>query len=414
MKRFLCHFVLAAACAVIAHASAETSQGVFSADFATLRVEPRDNPLGPAVMRLGTSDGIMVSFDEFAEERRYLRAELIHCDSQWRESGLVDSEFLDGINQVDIEDFDYSRGTLMHYVHYRVAIPDERLIPKISGNYVLRVYDSEDPDHTLVRARFSVVEPRMSVTGGVSVVTDIDTNDRHQQLSLTVDSEYSPVDDLFSDLTLVVTQNDRSDNAAILTHPLRVVGTKAVYEHLKPLIFKAGNEYRRFETVSTTYPGMGVEEIAYAEPIYHFRLSTDSPRSYGRYLYDSTQQGKFVVRATDAADSDTEADYAMVHFSLEMPPLKSGDVHIEGDLTGRRLDGSSKMSYNASEGAYQKTLLLKQGSYNYQYVLTSADPQEIEGDFSPTVNRYDVKVFHRPRGSRYERLVGFTSLYSNQ
>jgi len=393
--------------------ASDTSQGVFSSGFATLQVCLDGYPLAPPVMTLGTSDRIVVSFDELADDRRYLRAELIHCNSLWEESGLVDSEFLDGINQVDVEDFDYSQSTLAHYVHYRVTIPDGRLVPKISGNYVLRIYDSENPDETLVRARFSVLERVMSVSGRVSVVTDIDTNDRHQQLDVTVDSEHEDVDDLFSDLTLVITQNNRADNETVVTHPMRVSGTKAIYEHLRPMIFKAANEYRRFETVSTHYPGMGIDGIVYADPLYHFNLIPDEPRATGRYLYDSTQQGRFVVRVTDSYDSDTEADYVVVHFSLLMPRLRSGEVYIEGDLTGRRLDESSRMSYNDEAGAYQKALLLKQGAYNYQYVVSPGNASEIEGDFAPTENQYAVKVFHRQRGSRYDRLVGFTTLFSN-
>ena len=42
---------------------------------------------------------------------------------------------------------------------------------------------------------------------------------------------------------------------------LRMSGTTAIFAHNPALIFEAGNEYRRFETVTDHYPGMGVERI---------------------------------------------------------------------------------------------------------------------------------------------------------
>lgn len=405
-------FLLSALCRLTA-VGADTSQGIFHTDFATLTVRVDGNPMAPPVIMAGTPDRIVISFDELADERRYLRAELIHCDAEWRQSGLVDSEFLDGINQIDIDDFQYSGPTLVHYVNYRLTIPDQRMQPTVSGNYLVRIYDTDNPDETLLQARFSVAENVMSTHGDVSVVTDVDTNDRHQQLTVVVDSENERVDDLFSDLKLVVTQNNRTDNEVVLNHPMRVVGTKAIFEHLKPLIFKAGNEYRRFETVSTQYPGMGVEAIHYSDPLYHILLSADEPRIAGKYLYDQTQRGRFVVRESNAVDSDTEADYVVVHFSLNMPPLRNGDVYIEGDLTGRRFDDNAKMRYNEETKSYEASLLLKQGAYNYQYIVSPGDASAIEGDFAPTGNEYTVKVFYRPRGSRFDRLVGVTTIFSN-
>lgn len=392
--------------------AADTSQGIFHPDFATLQVRVDGAPMAPPVIMQGSSDRIVISFDELAEDRRYLRAELIHCDAEWRENGLVDSEFLDGINQVDIDDYRYSEATLVHYVNYRLTIPDQHLRPTVSGNYLVKVYDTDNPDETLLQARFSIAENIMRLDGDVSVVTDIDTNDRHQQISLTVDAENENVDDLFSDLKLVITQNNRTDNEVMLTHPMRVSGRKAIFEHLKPLIFKAGNEYRRFETVSTQYPGMGVDHIEFAEPLYHFVLAADQPRAAGRYLYDQTQQGRYFIRESNSTDSDVGSDYVVVHFGLEMPKLRSGDIFIEGDLTGRKFDNSAKMNYNPDSGAYEAALLLKQGSYNYQYVIVPGDASGIEGDFAPTFNEYTAKVFYRPRGTRYDRLVGVTTLYS--
>lgn len=399
--------------------TSDTRQRIYHPAFKSLQVEVEGRRMMPPVISLNSDDRILISFDEIADERRYMRYELIHCDASWRPEGLVDSEFLDGFNQGDVDDFDYSRATTIHYVNYRIAIPNAQMRPLISGNYLVRVYPEDDPETTLLTARFSISEDSMTISGDVSSRTDIDTNDSHQQLTVSVDAGDAPIDDIYSDIRLVIEQNGRNDNAIAITRPLRAVGKKAIFEHLRPLIFNAGNEYRRMEIVSVNYPGMHVESIDRIEPYYHFTLATDTPRKNEMYLYDQTQHGRFTIREYDSDRSDTEADYALVDFTLEIDELHGFDVYIDGDFTQRSFDDSSKMSYNRTTGRYEKRLLLKQGAYNYQYLavaqgqntgLTSA----IEGDKYPTVNEYVVRAYYRPRGTRYDRLADIKVFYSNR
>ena len=150
-----------------------------------------------------------------------------------------------------------------------------------------------------------------------------------------------------------------------------------------------------------------------------YKRQPDTPRKDEMYLYDQTQHGRFTIREYDSDRSDTEADYALVDFALEMDELHGFYVYLDGDFTQRSFDDGSKMLYNRAAGRYEKRLLLKQGAYNYQY-LAVADGQHIgltsaiEGDKYPTVNEYTVRVYYRPRGSRYDRLSGVKVFYSNQ
>ena len=56
--------------------------------------------------------------------------------------------------------------------------------------------------------------------------------------------------------------------------------------------------------------------------------------------------------------------------------------------------------------------MLKQGFYNYQYVLlptrTTNTANDVEGNFADTENDYIIYVYHRGRSSRYDRLIGIT------
>lgn len=397
----------------------DTRSGVIAPGFHTLQIHVQGDEMASPVIMLGSDDRLTVSFDELAPDMRYMRYELIHCDALWRPDALVGPEFLDGFNEAQVEDYAFSQATLTQYVNYRITIPNAQIRPKLSGNYLLRVYDESDPSVTLVQARFSVCEPAMRSAATVSSRTDVDYNDTRQQITLSVDTRTQQIHNVFNDLIVTVTQNGRLDNMAVVRHPSRVAGTVLWYEHVPELIFNAGNEYRRMEIVSTSYPGMGVEGMSYADPYYHATLYTDLPRNADRYSYDQTQFGRFRIRQFNSSDPDTEAEYIVTHFALEAPEMRNADVFLDGDFTCRRFDPESRMVYNRAAGRYEHAILLKQGAYNYQYLTvpnmsTRGATAPVEGDLYQTVNEYTVMVYHRPPGSRYDRLVTYTRCYSGR
>ncbi len=399
-------------------AAVDTRQGCLDPRFRTLTVDVEGIEMAPPIINLGAGDRIVITFDELTDDHSYLRYSLLHCNANWQPSQLVESEYVSGFNQADITDYEYSRGTSAHYVHYSLAIPNEDMEPLVSGNYLLRVWEDTNPDVILVQARFMVAEGGVAINGNISSRTDIDYNRSHQQLELNVSADRAQVSDPFNDLIVKVQQNSRLDNEVTLAHPSRVSGSVAYYEHLNPLIFPAGNEYRRFENSSVSFPGMGVYAIDYYDPYYNFTLNSDQPRSSEPYSYDQTQNGRFRIREYNSANSATEADYTVVHFTLDSPRLDGQRIYIDGDLTNRNLDQESEMHYNPVTMQYEKSMLLKQGAYNYQYLVYPPRPGQtatspIEGDLYPTVNEYLITVYNRPPGARYDRLIGATRLLFN-
>lgn len=389
----------------------DTMTGVFDESIRSLQVRFDGDDFAPPVVVHNTPQRIRISFDCLNEDRDYFRYSLQHCTAGWQPSGLVDSEFLDGFNEGLVEDFDYSRGTLVHYVHYSLTIPNEQVAPTISGNYLLKVYREDDPDTAVLQCRFMVSEETAPVALEAVTRTDIDYNATHQQLNAMVDVERAAVDDPFNDLLIVAGQNGRLDSEVALRQPLRMQGTKLIYEHRPELIFEAGNEYRRMEFVSDNYPGMGVAEIDYFDPYYHYRLYTDEERADESYTYDRTQHGRYFVRQYTADDSDIEADYGVVHFTLDYPETPGMMIFLDGDFVQRRFDDNSRMVFNAATGLYERSMLLKQGAYNYQYLAVPPGAvrgytADIEGDKFQTVNEYFVRVYHRRPGERYDRLIG--------
>lgn len=391
----------------------------FSDRFKTLRTQVEGRELFPPIIDLNTNKHITISFDEMTEEVSYLQYSLVHCNADWRPSALSDLEYLDGFNTNPIEEFDFSMATFAHYVHYSLTLPNEDVQFKVSGNYVLLVYPENEPERVLLQVCFSVYENNILVAPSVTSRTDIDYNREHQQVSVTLNANNYRIQNPYNELKVSVTQNGRRDNEVIVNRPLRVQGSQIFFDHDRNLIFEAGNEFRRFEMVATRYAGLGVSNIYHFDPYYHVELTPVKPRSESSYLYDQTQNGRFVIRQSGASNSDTEADYFVVHFTLDSDPIPGGKIYIDGELTNHLYSPYNEMVYNPQTEQYEKTLLLKQGSYNYQYLFLpdgarTATAAPVEGNYYQTVNEYLVKVYHRAPGERYDRLIGIGMSYSGR
>lgn len=393
----------------------DTTTGIFDRRFRTLKTEVEDNFMSPPVIRLGTNDRILVKFDEIGEDNSYLEYRLIHCDADWQPSRLIESEYLEGFNSVRIEDYAYSTATFVHYVNYLIAFPNEELQIKHSGNYLLQVYDPERPEETLLQTRFQVTENIARIEGNVTSRTDMGHNTYWQQLAFEIDcqgiGEFNP----YQDIIVYVTQNNREATKRRIMTPLRVSSDKIIYEHLNDLVFGASNEYRRFESVSNSFPGMRVDSLRYMGSNYHVWLKVDEPRQSASYSYDQTQHGRFLVREYNSTDSDIGADYITVHFLLECPELPAYDIYLDGEFTHDRMDKENQLTYDHRVGGYVAEVPLKQGAYNYQYVTRSRQTGEIststiEGDKYETLNEYGIAVYFRPPGARADRLISYRIL----
>lgn len=381
-----------------------------SPGFATLQAYAGEYELNdPVIDLLNQGEGVTIEFDELADDRRYLRWRAIHCDKQWNRSTLLEDEYLDGYNETPVDDVSYSIATSVPYVHYRLTVPGEQIHLKVSGNYLVEVYDERDPDAVLVSVPVMVTENGVGIDMTASPRTDIDFNRSHQQLSIAIDPGQLPVQSPFNEFTVCVWANDRHDTRRIVEHPLRQQGKLLIYEHMPQLIFPAGNEYRRFETLLTHAPGLNIDRVGFQNPHYIATVGPDTPRAETSYIYDSTQHGRYYVRELNSENPDTEADYILTAFTLESPPLDD-NVYLEGELTLRHIDETSAMDYDTETGTYRKVLMLKQGSYNYSYVTDSEDANIIDGNRFQTVNRYSVAVYWRAPGSRHDRLVGYGTI----
>ena len=405
--------------AAVAQSRVDTRAHIFDSNVRSLKVCLESNMYIPPILIMDGNDRLVVNFDYLDYDVHYLRYSVTHCNADWQPSQLVESEYVSGFNYGDIQDYEPSEATYVHYYNYQFLLPNEDMEFLVSGNYLLSVYEQDNPTEILFQTRFSVCEGRVGVFPQVTSRTDVEYNDRFQQVSFDVRYKPNQIKDPYSEFICIVSQNSREDNAVTVTRPMMVAVDHATYDHNRDLIFPAGNEFRRFETVSAHSINMGVQSIRYYEPMYHAVLGIDEPRNEVQYLYDKTQFGRFTIRNAEALGENTlQADYMITHFTLDTGgKLNGGNVWLCGEMVNGYPASQSLMKYDASSGCYTTDLLLKQGAYNYMYLwvpdgTSVGQTAKIEGDHYETVNEYLVKVYDRPMGERYDHFVGYGVTYS--
>ena len=94
------------------------------------------------IAQLGQQDALYLSFDELDGKGTRYYYTVIHCDKNWKPTEeLSQFEYMTGYMEGEIKEQEFSSGTYQDYIHYMLTIPNEEVGCKISGNYLLVVYE---------------------------------------------------------------------------------------------------------------------------------------------------------------------------------------------------------------------------------------------------------------------------------
>ncbi len=365
----------------------------------------------PPLILLNSGEKLKLSFDDMEGGSKEFTYTIVHCDADWKPSDLRQYEYIDGYYEDYIYDYDFSFNTLRPFTHYQFVFPTEDLAPTKSGNYILKVYH-EDPDSIYFTRRFMVLDQKVDISANVKQASEIADRNYKQEVDFELVTTNYSVSNPFIGLKIVLLQNERQDNAIRDLKPKMMIGNKIDYNYEKGNVFNGGNEYRAADIKSMRYNSEFVAHIEKDYEGYAVYLMPEKKRTFEVYKTIDDINGRMKIKTEDGNNSDTEADYIAVHFSLSYPaPSIDGDFHIFGALTDRTFSDESKMTYNFKEKAYEKTLILKQGYYNYQYVFlpkgeTTGDETFVEGNHWETENDYTIYVYYRQPGETYDRLIG--------
>jgi hypothetical protein len=365
----------------------------------------------PPVISLDSQNPLLAEFDDLTARFRSFRYKIFHCNADWTPSTLSEVEFTYEYNDYPINNYQASFNTKIPYYHYTLEIPKL----KLSGNYVVAVYEDTRPAKLMFTRRFMVYQPRISIFPQVRLSTGITEQRTHQQIDFDLDYKGYEILSPQEDLKIVIRQNFRWDKVITKLRPtnVRIFDQRLEYRpfDLSNNIL-AGNEFRWFDTRLSRGVGMSVDNIEQLPDQTIARLRTDASRAGGGASFQAQDfNGQYIVLNRDAANSTNEADYINVVFTLQSPLYPNAQVYVGGAFNLWQLEDTNRMTYNTERNAYEASIYIKQGVVNYTYFAVQNDGRTnetaFEGSFSSTANDYEIFVYHRPPAARADQLVGY-------
>ncbi len=366
------------------------------------------------IIQLNTDEKLVLSFDEIdsMQSVRKYNLKLIHCNSDWSPSSLDVMEYLNGFNESRINDYQYSFNTFCKYVNYKAMIPNSDFTILKSGNYIVKVYEDFNEENVVLTWRFSVLENLVSVATKIGRPNLVSRLQKGQQVNFKVNCDALQPNFSPDRVTCVVAQNNRHDNAITFAAPKYIQGMDLLYDFEQENIFNAGAEFRYFDAKNIRFFSDRINNIEYIAPYYHFTLIKDDDVSKLVYSYHQDLNGNRLIKLEGSDVSNREADYVFVHFRLNYPvPPLDREVYVFGALTDWKYNDNCKMTYDVNEKMYYLTLFLKQGYYNYQYLVVKNDEKKanetiIEGSSYEAENDYLIYIYYRDFRTNADRLVG--------
>jgi hypothetical protein len=364
------------------------------------------------ILKLG--EPFYLEFDALTTDEPDFYYKIEHYDYDWKESTLVKPEFLLGVDNFRIQDYTNSFNTFQMYSHYKLSIPNQQTKSlKVSGNYIISIFDSYG--ELVFSRKFMIYED--IVTPGIIIKRSRDVSTIEDMQTVDIEISSGPqINNPLQTVKALIIQNRNLHTAITNLKPQYTVGNKLIYRYTKETAFHGGNEYLFFETKDVRAATMRVQAIDLKD-IYHSYLFTDISRANLPYTYNPDINGQFKIVAIDREDVSIEADYVQVHFSLKYPELMHGEnIYVYGNYNNYALEDYNKMAFNSQTNLYETDMTLKQGFYNYKYVIVEKDGTlnegAISGNFWQTENNYKVLVYYRDLGARYDRIVGFNEVSS--
>ena len=378
-------------------------------------LSPLESLIDFPVIEMDSPERLLLQFDDLGSELMDYMYTISHCNADWTLSDLHASEFIDGFSENYIENYEFSFNTKVPYIHYDLVLPNQDFQFKKSGNYIISVYNSQQPDVVLFTKRFMVYEKKLLIASEVHQATLAKGRFTDHELDLVVNFLNVDYVNPIRDVQVAIYQGHNWSQVIRGLKPSFIEKKRLVYDFEEELSFKAGNEYRFFDTKSVRYKSENIQEII-SGTMDVFLLYPDYPRVNKVYSFYNDIEGYYVPNVMDKRDSRIQADYVGVNFCLKNPSiLDEGDFYVYGGLTDWVLKEEARLVYDAANACYETSMLLKQGYYNYTYVFVADKTEginsvEVDGSFYQTGQDYHVFVYLYDYDYGYDRLLGVKKL----
>ena len=350
-----------------------------------------------------------LSFDILSGLEHDLYYVIEHCDFNWEKSQLIKSEYIQGFDDVKIDNYSSSFNTYQIYTHYKISFPNSNTSFKKSGNYIIKIIDEYGDE--IFRRKFILYENLVTVQTEIKRSREIEFINEKQVVNFEINPINIQLNNPSKTVKVKVFKNNELNYSIENIKPQYNMGRKLIYKYDKELSFWGGNEYLFFENKFVRNTSINIRGFD-LEDIYSNFLFEDFSRKNRKYTYNPDINGGFLFNVNNSSNAEFEADYVNIHFYLQKPQAfdLENKIYVVGDFNNYQISDEYLMEYNSRYNLFELVLKLKQGFYNYKYIAVNQEKKiihgEISGNFDETENEYNVIVYYRNYGERFDRVVG--------
>lgn len=391
---------------------------IFDANIHTVLLYNSQQEQSFPLIELGSSDFIQLKFDDFNDAYTSYSYTIEHCDADWKITSISPVEYIRGFNRNFITEYKFSANTSQNYIHYQLKFPNTDIQFIISGNYILKVFPTDNEEQIVFSSRFSIYESRVEVSAVSRRSTVINNRNKNQKIDFIINSPDYKIDNPFDQLKVVVMQNNNWNTAKWNRKPSFFDINRLTYDHVDANDFEGMNEYRRFDARSFRFLGENLVKIE-SDTAWDLYVKQDFPKNPLRYVQEFDNNGNFFIKRSDMGNSDYQADYVHMHLAFNYGAQNPyGDYYILGRFNNWQANEKSKMIFNYATHNYESNIFLKQGIYDYSIGFKTTksnfiDYSNTEGNFFETRNDYRILVYYRRTGMRFDQLIAVKELTIN-
>jgi len=389
-----------------AQPSTQPDLAALSETVRTIQLYRGDDERRLPVVSIDNGTALTLEFDLMEEQGRPLSVYFQHADRTWRRD-LQPSQALESFQNDRLVDYRSSRGTDVSYVHYQYRFPNDDIRFRVSGNYILRVTERGRRDSVLFERPFFVTEKQ----GNLQLGAESLPIPGQQRPMIQPRVRFTPPSEIRGDSfghAVCFVRNGRLADTRCVDRPLLARQPELEFELERERAYAPATVEHRID-LSELRSRTQIARVERTNSPIQAVLDPDYAR-FDESTLKGDLNGQTIVRSalTSRVDPVLSAEYVETTFTFvpsDKRPYTSPPV-VAGSFSGMDPARGTRMEWNAVQGQYEGTVLLKQGIYPYFY--STSDPalaREIRGTQRRFTSTYMAFVYYRDARLNTDRLL---------
>ena len=348
-------------------------------------------------------------FDDLKLENTNYFLRIIHCQADWKPSPLNEIEYLADFNDIPIRYPETSMGTKISYKQFKISLPKV----KITGNYIAMIYANRNKRDTVLTKRFSIYQNEINIGAKISYAKSNQLRSTHQFIDLNLGYPSNYLINSDENLKIEVRKNNQPKNVVpnIPKPMVQAIDRKMTYQfYNQENAIPGGNEFRLIDLRSTQQRLNFVGQINALDRYSEISIIPEQPQGNYSYVQRPDFNGAYVIANYENPNNPLQADYVWCTFILKSRKFEDEKLYVSGAFNSYELNNLNQLQYDETKGAYLGRVLLKQGIYNYQFISSNPLNNNLEGNHSETENYYEVLVYFRKPGERFDSFIGYQKI----